>query len=260
MRNDLSKLAFPIFALVLAAAAGPSYAEPAPMRAGGADMPSPVAPAGGPESSTATTMQGKVLETMSAADYVYARVSTPAGEKWLAGPKSELKVGDVVEWLPGVEMKAFASKTLDRTFDSIWFVDRIAVAGEAAGSKAAPHGAMSGKAAGDVPVESVSRADGGLTVSEIYDGRSKLEGKDIVIRAKVVKSNTGIMQRNWLHLRDGTHGAAGENDLTVTTEGTAKVGDTVVVRGKVVLNKDFGFGYRYDVMLETATVTVEPTN
>jgi hypothetical protein len=257
MRNDLYRFAFPIIALALAAA-GPSNAEPAPMRAGGSAAT--VATPDGAQSATATMLRGKVLETMNAGNYVYARVSTPGGEKWLAGPKSELRVGDVVEWRPGSEMKNFASKTLDRTFDSIWFVDRIDVAGAAAGSSTAPHGSISDKAAGDVPVQGISRADGGLTVSEIYDGRAKLEGKEIVVRGKVVKSNTGVMQRNWLHLRDGTRGAGGENDLTVTTSGTAKVGDTVVVRGKVALGKDFGFGYRYDVMLETATVTVESTN
>jgi hypothetical protein len=31
----------------------------------------------------------------------------------------------------------------------------------------------------------------------------------------------------------------------------------VLVRGKVILDKDFGFGYRYDVMIENAEVTVE---
>jgi hypothetical protein len=257
MRNALASFAFSILVLALAAA-GPSNAEPAPMRAGGAAAT--VTTATGPPGAAATTSNGKVLETMNAGNYVYARVSTPGGEKWLAGPESKLQVGDVIEWPPGTEMKNFASKTLDRTFDSIWFVDRLAIVGSETGSRTAPHGAIPDKAADDVPVQGISRADGGLTVSEIYDGRGKLDGKEIVVRGKVVESNTGIMQRNWLHLRDGTRGSGGENDLTVTTDGTAKVGDIVVVRGKVALGKDFGSGYRYDVMLETATVTVETTN
>ena len=64
------------------------------------------------------------------------------------------------------------------------------------------------------------------------------------------------MGKNWIHLQDGT-GAAGTNDLTVTTAGTASVGNTVVVRGNLTTNKDFGFGYKYDVMVEDAAVTVE---
>jgi hypothetical protein len=46
----------------------------------------------------------------------------------------------------------------------------------------------------------------------------------------------------------------------VTTAGAIpNVGDTVVVTGPVVLNKDFGMGYVYDVLIEDAQVTVEPS-
>ena len=76
------------------------------------------------------------------------------------------------------------------------------------------------------------------------------------MRAKVVKYNEQIMNRNWLHLQDGT-GATGANDLTVTTAEKAKVGDTVLVKGTLVFDKDFGYGYKYKVMLEDAKLTVE---
>jgi hypothetical protein len=65
------------------------------------------------------------------------------------------------------------------------------------------------------------------------------------------------MGRNWLHIRDGSTSAEGSNDLTVTTADTAAVSDTVLVRGTVATDKDFGFGYRYDVLLEESKVTVE---
>ena len=37
----------------------------------------------------------------------------------------------------------------------------------------------------------------------------------------------------------------------------AKVGDTVLVRGNVVTDKDYGYGYKYPVIIEDAEVTVE---
>ena len=44
----------------------------------------------------------------------------------------------------------------------------------------------------------------------------------------------------------------------MTTTGTLpNVGDTVLLTGPVVLNKDFGMGYKYDVMVEDALVKVE---
>jgi hypothetical protein len=60
-------------------------------------------------------------------------------------------------------------------------------------------------------------------------------------------------------VRDGS-GAEGTNDLTITTAtGTMpNVGDTVLVTGNVALNKDFGMGYAYDILIEDAQVTVEP--
>jgi hypothetical protein len=64
------------------------------------------------------------------------------------------------------------------------------------------------------------------------------------------------MDRNFLHVQDGT-GDQKTNDLTVTSKQTAKVGDQVLVKGKVLLNKDFGAGYAYPLLLEEASVTVK---
>jgi hypothetical protein len=67
---------------------------------------------------------------------------------------------------------------------------------------------------------------------------------------------TGIMGKNWLHVKDGS-GTPGSDDLVVTTQIEAKIGDTVLVNGTLVTDKDFGSGYRYDVIVEDAEVTVE---
>ena len=77
-----------------------------------------------------------------------------------------------------------------------------------------------------------------------------------VVRGKVVKFLPQIMGKNWLHLQDGS-GSEGSNDLTVTTATTVNVGDVVLVSGVVSVDRDFGFGYEYDVILEDAEVTVE---
>jgi len=66
------------------------------------------------------------------------------------------------------------------------------------------------------------------------------------------------MGTNWLHIQDGTGDATAKtNDLTVTSADTVKEGDTVVVTGPVVVDKDFAFGYQYDVMIEAGKVKVE---
>jgi hypothetical protein len=232
---------------------------------------------------------GRVLETMDAGKYTYVRVKAASEELWAAGLKTAVKVGDTVTFSKGMEMRSFHSETLKRTFDSIYFVDELKVGsagaakqpsrpgaaaaaahgaatdgntasphGAAAGGKATnPHGAVSSGAAGDVDVTGIEPAEGGQTVKELREQRSSLAGQDVAVRGKVVKANPGVMGKNWYHLRDGTTAGDGGNDITITSADIASVGDTVVVRGKLVTDKDFGFGYRYDVMIEDATVTRE---
>jgi len=59
----------------------------------------------------------------------------------------------------------------------------------------------------------------------------------------VVKFNGGILDRNWVHLQDGSGSADGhDNDLMVTTDATVQVGDVVTASG--VLADRSGFRRR----------------
>jgi hypothetical protein len=62
-----------------------------------------------------------------------------------------------------------------------------------------------------------------------------------------------IMNKNWIHLQDGTS-FNGFNDITITSLEKVKVDEIVSLKGKVVLNKDLGSGYKYDILIEDATV------
>ena len=129
-------------------------------------------------------------------------------------------------------------------------------AAPAAPPAAEPH-PMPAAPAEDVDLSGIAKADGGKTVAEVFAEKDQLAGQQVVLRGKVVKSNPGIMGKNWIHVRDGS-GAEGTNDLTVTTTGTEPgVGDLVLVKGPVSLNRDLGMGYVYDVIVEDAEVTIE---
>jgi predicted small lipoprotein YifL len=113
------------------------------------------------------------------------------------------------------------------------------------------------KPAEEVDLAGIAKAEGGKTVAEVFAEKDALAGTAVTVRGKVVKVNAGIMGKNWLHVRDGS-GAEGTNDLTVTTIGALpEVGNTVVVTGPLTLDKDFGMGYAYDVIVEDAEVKVE---
>jgi FtsP/CotA-like multicopper oxidase with cupredoxin domain len=200
----------------------------------------------------AAAMSGEVLETMNAGGYTYVKFKDDSGEHWAAGPATPVKVGDKVSFPMVWKIKGFESKTLKRTFDEIYFASAIVGPGGAA------HAAPPPSNKEPVDLSGIKKAKGGLTVAEIHARRKDLNGKEVKVRGKVVKAINGIMGKNWLHIQDGSaKDKAG--DLTVTTLAKASRGDTVLVSGKVVSDKDFGSGYRYEVIIEDAKVTVEET-
>ena len=98
-------------------------------------------------------------------------------------------------------------------------------------------------------------ADANLkTVAALNQNKAALVGKTISAKGKVVKVNNGIMGRNFVHVQDGT-GDASNNNLIVTSKQTAKVGDQVTISGVVALNRDFGSGYAYPLLIEDARIT-----
>lgn len=205
---------------------------------------------------------GKVVEATNTAGYTYVLVDTGSNRVWAAGTQVTVSVGDQVAVGPGLSMTQYHSKSLNRDFDLVYFTGSITVAGRNAG--AAPtlppgHPSLTGLASGpNQDVTGVKRADGGKTIQEIYTAKSELAGKPVTVRGKVVKYNAMILGKNWLHIRDGSGSAeAKDNDLAVTTDTPAKLGDTVLVTGNVSTNRDFGAGYRYTVIIEDAKVTVE---
>ena len=93
------------------------------------------------------------------------------------------------------------------------------------------------------------------TVVEVVTKRNELNNKTVLVRGKVVKFNPGILKKNWIHLRDGSGSASDNtNDVLVTTNDQANVGDVVVAKGVVHIDKDLGMGYSYKVLIEEATL------
>jgi ribosomal protein S17 len=214
---------------------------------------------------------GKVVETVNAAGYTYVQVDTGTEKFWAAGPEVKVQAGDTVTVPEGMPMPNYESKTLTRKFDLVYFVSSLQVNGAApAGSAGAmpeghpPAGGMPGMPAStgtpkvtapaDIDLKGIPKAD--QTVADLFAQKGALAGKPVKVRGKVVKFNSGIMGKNWLHIQDGS-GQAGTNDLTVNTGSAAKVGDTVVVSGTLTVGKDFGFGYQYELLIEDAQIAKE---
>lgn len=206
----------------------------------------------------------EVLETMNSGGYTYVRYQEDGKDVWAAGPETEgIAVGDAVLLTSGMLMKNFHANSIDRDFEEIWFVGGLQKAGDAPVAAADPHagmdmGGMTAEAAShtiadNAGIEAIGKVDGGYAVAEIHEQAAALSGQKVKVRGQVVKFTPNIMGTNWIHLQDGT-GEGKTGDLTVTSSARAEVGDVIVVEGPLSVDKDFGAGYFYSVIIEGAEV------
>lgn len=191
----------------------------------------------------------KVEEVVQTSNYTYLKVNDNGTENWIAVTRMEAAAGETYYYNEGMEMKNFESKELNRTFESVYFVQEISKEPIIAGIPV-PEGhvkAEGGKGEGI----SVAPADGSVSIADLYAKRADFSGKTIKMKGQVVKVNNEVMDKNWIHLQDGT-GSTDDFDLTVTTLEKVEVGDVVTFEGVITLKKDFGYGYFYELIMEDA--------
>ena len=193
-----------------------------------------------------------VKEVIQGANYTFLFVSENSLDYWMAVSKTDTEIEDVVYYENAFLMNNFKSKELDRVFEEILFVENISESPQISITVPVDSLHLNKKRENDLKEKiSIEPADGGITIGELYKNRSTYANKKVLIRGQVVKINKNIMDRNWVHLKDGT-GNAGKSDLTFTTLEVLKVGDTVIFEGTVALNKEYGAGYVYPLIVENA--------
>ena len=202
-----------------------------------------------------STIDGKVSKTISVPGYTYVEVDTGNDKVWAAVPSTSVIIDDQVSFSLGVPMRNFYSKTLQRNFPVIYFVDHFITddgATRMSAAASAAHGRISQEPVADL-TEDIEKAKGGNTIAEIHTQQKDLNGHTLRVRGQVTKFTAGVLGKNWVHIRD----SSSSNDLTVTTDVTVAISDIVIVEGKLELDKDFGYGYFYSVILQDARITKE---
>lgn len=234
---------------------------------------------------------GTVLETMNSGGYTYLQVAAEQGNIWVAIPETKIEKGQEVRCAPGMEMRDFSSTTLGRSFASIIFSPGI---GEAAkkmnfnphkqsapkaqggsnfqealkaeqgtpvmgGEAVEAMGESSGSTGAIVPAATVSveKAEGenSYQIGDCFEQAKTLSGKTVRVQGKVMKVSRMIMGKNWIHLQDGSgNPMQNSHDLVVTTMAEPTEGSVVTVEGVLQADKDFGFGYKYAVIIEDANI------
>jgi hypothetical protein len=194
-----------------------------------------------------------VSEVLQTSSYTYLKLKEGDKEYWAAVTAMDAKPGQTYYYLKSMEMDNFKSRELNRTFESIYFIDNLSEKPLTAKKPETlkTQGRQMVNRAENLKVEP---AEGGITIAALMGNKSQYDGKTIKIRGKVMKFSPQIMNKNWVHLQDGTE-ASGEYDLVITTNDQVKEGEVAVFEGKIVLNKDFGYGYKYDVLMEDAKIS-----
>jgi len=254
-----------------------------------ASMPQPMPPVGG--NATVAEMggvimqrtqkeqiRGTVAESIASGEFTYVRLKLKRGEEWIVLPPTKLSRGADVVAETRMVAENFESRSLKRTFAKVTFANLISggtpvetplhaaielVSAQPVAPAASEGQAMAAQHAsaaagpeniGPINVKKAEGADA-RTVAEVWGSRARLGDQNVTVRGMVVKSLSGVMGKTWIHIRDGSGTrAAGDDDLTVTTNDPVKVGDVVLVSGVVRVDKDFGAGYHYPVIIENASL------
>lgn len=201
--------------------------------------------------------EGKVLKVLDVMGYNYLKVDQNNTIRWVAIAKAPVEVGDMVGYDTKTIMKNFKSKQLDRVFDEIIFANRVYLT-----QKNNNLGSLKSSLAISEKQLQVDKTDlepfvekEFYTVEEVHQYRKELNGKTIKVKAKVYKVSHSIMNLDWVHLGDGTgNEEALTDDFVVTTkQSDLKTGQKVVATSTIVIDKNFGYGYFYEVLGENGS-------
>ncbi len=194
-------------------------------------------------------MQGTVKDIIDVTSYTYAEVETENNTVWVAAPTTSIKIGSTLTFSTEMPMQDFHSDSINKTFPLIYFVGRFITDADKAlaANKSSPHTQVKPI---DSLLEGIDKVKGGKNIAEIYADKDNLKNKTVKIRGKVIRFSAEIMGKNWLHILD----SSSTSDLTITTKEIVEIGDIVILEGKLSIDKDFGHGYLYPILLEDATV------
>ena len=195
-----------------------------------------------------------VKEVQQTSGYTYLLVQESDKEYWMAVGKTETEIGEKLYYTDAMEMKNFESKELNKVFDRIFFVDHVSKSPIDAETKRAEMIAKKQEGISKL-LDSIkiSPAIDGQSIGELYKNAKDYDKQKVKVKGQVTKVNLNIMDRNWVHLMDGTKGED-RSDLTFTTMDVVKVGDTVTFEGILALDREFGAGYVYPLVVEDAVL------
>lgn len=197
--------------------------------------------------SAGDIFEGVVVDTLDGGGYTYLQIEDAKKKYWIAVEGLKIDKGTEVRFTEELRAKNFESKSLNRVFDEIVFASNLQY------RTSVPESANIALVTELVKVSPYQQKDT-ISVAQAWKERVKLNGKNISIRGKVVKVSKNIMEKNWIHIQDGTGEGAEVGRIVFTSkDDTINVGDVVTAQGVVSADKNFGSGYVYKIIVENAS-------
>lgn len=220
-------------------------------------------PSVAPEKSTTATStpmdlhEIKIVDIQHTSKYTYLQVTEGAKSECVAIPLTkDIKKGNTYYFRGGILMANPENLQFKEKFETVMIAPGLSDNPVEVNNVTANAPAESMPIAGEAPkIKDIKfvTAPGVTKLADIYKKPELYDGKVIKVQGHCVKLNRMIMNKNWLHIQDNTLNKQGQKyDLTITTLDEVQLGDLVIFEGKLAVNKDFGAGYKYDVILEEA--------
>ncbi len=198
-----------------------------------------------------TVVANEILPTSK---YVYINVTEGDETFWIATRSMDVRVGETYYYKGGLLKTNFESKEYNRVFDKVYLISNlISAANHGVNNESKDITTSSVKPLNttkqdiEMHTQKIVRHEGSIKISDLVSNPKKYEGKTVQLDGVCTKINPGIMNRNWIHIKDGSKD---DFDLVITSDAYVPEGSIFSIKALVVLNKDFGAGYKYDLILE----------
>lgn len=185
------------------------------------------------------------LEALPTAKYVYVRVKEGDQEYWIATILQDVAIGHSYFYRGGLLKTDFESKEYKRTFDKLFLVSQLVPAEHGSGMSGSTPSPQP-PVMSDAPLPALD-VQGITRIRDVVADPARFDGKTVQVSGTCTKVNPNIMGRNWIHVKEAGEAA---KELVITTNEPVAEGQQVTVIGKVAVDKDFGAGYTYEVLLE----------
>ena len=195
--------------------------------------------------STTNNETHKVIakDFVKAGMYTYVRVSEDNEEYWIAIPEENIEIGQTYFYKGGMKMVNFKSTELNKTYDEVWFLETLYR------EDPSNHLLKQSKKTSKDLIKIIQQPENGTSIEKLLSDPISFKNEEIIIKGQVFKVNRNILDRNWIHIKDGTT-FKDKTQITITSNDSVNIGDVVTFKGVVTLEKDFGYGYIYPVLIE----------